>query len=48
MPREDRPVRQHQRQLNRRERMALILERDGYECIWCRTTIEVGLNRATT
>lgn len=26
----------------------MILERDGYECVWCRTTIEVGMNRATT
>lgn len=36
------------RQLDRRGRMAQILERDGYECIWCRRPIEVGLNRATT
>jgi len=28
--------------------MTAILDRDGYECIWCRRTIEVGLNRATT
>ena len=48
VPREPRPLRHHERQLNRRQRMALILERDGYECIWCRTPIEVGLNRATT
>ena len=32
----------------RRDRMDLILERDGYECVWCRRPIDVGLNRATT
>ena len=36
------------RQLNRRERMALILERDGAECVWCRRALEVGLVGATT
>lgn len=36
------------RQLNRRERMVLILQRDGFECVWCRATIEIGMNRATT
>lgn len=34
--------------MDRRERMEAILERDGYECVWCRQAIEVGLNRATT
>ena len=36
------------RQLNRRERMALILDRDGAECVWCRRELEVGLVDATT
>ncbi|MDJ0767620.1 MAG: HNH endonuclease [Ilumatobacter sp.] len=36
------------RQLNRRERMAIILERDGAECVWCRRPLEVGLVAATT
>lgn len=36
------------RQLNRRERMTLILERDGAECVWCRRPLEVGLVAATT
>ena len=36
------------RQFDRRGRMAQILERDGYECIWCRRPIDVGMNRATT
>ncbi|MFM7095125.1 MAG: HNH endonuclease [Actinomycetota bacterium] len=36
------------RQLDRRGRMVQILERDGYDCVWCRRPIEVGLNRATT
>jgi len=36
------------RQLNRRERMAIILERDGAECVWCRRQLEVGLVTATT
>lgn len=36
------------RQLNRRDRMEFILQRDGFECVWCRSTIEVGMNRATT
>lgn len=34
--------------LNRRARMAIILERDGAECIWCRRAIDVGLVEATT
>lgn len=36
------------RQLNRRERMSIILERDGAECVWCRRPLEVGLVQATT
>ena len=35
-------------QSNRRTRMALILERDGAECVWCRRPLEVGLVAATT
>ena len=36
------------RQQNRAERLATVLERDGYECVWCRGDVEFGLNRATT
>ncbi|MDA2957462.1 MAG: HNH endonuclease [Actinomycetota bacterium] len=36
------------RELNRRQRMALILERDGAECVWCRRSIDVHLVEATT
>jgi HNH endonuclease len=36
------------RDLDRRQRMALILERDGWECVWCRRPLEVGLVAATT
>jgi HNH endonuclease len=36
------------RELNRRERMAIVLERDGAECVWCRRPLEVGLVGATT
>ncbi len=36
------------RPLNRRERLAVILERDGGDCVWCRRPLEVGLVRATT
>lgn len=36
------------RQLNRRDRMAIILDRDGAECVWCRRPLEVGLVAATT
>ena len=28
--------------------MAIILERDGSECVWCRCPLEVGLVSATT
>ena len=34
--------------LNRRARMAVILERDGAECVWCRRSIDVHLVEATT
>lgn len=34
--------------LARRERMRLVLERDGVECVWCRRPIDVGLVEATT
>jgi 5-methylcytosine-specific restriction endonuclease McrA len=36
------------RELNRRERLAIVLARDGAECVWCRRPLEVGLVRATT
>jgi hypothetical protein len=36
------------RDLDRRRRMALILERDGQECVWCRRPLDVGLVAATT
>jgi hypothetical protein len=36
------------RQLNRRERMALILERDGPYCVWCSTPLGDALNPPTT
>jgi hypothetical protein len=36
------------RQLDRRERMAAILERDGADCVWCRRPVDVGLVAATT
>lgn len=36
------------RALNRRERMDLVLRRDGAECVWCRRPLEVGLVAATT
>jgi 5-methylcytosine-specific restriction endonuclease McrA len=35
-------------ELDRRERMARILERDGRECVWCRRPLDVGLVLATT
>jgi hypothetical protein len=35
-------------QLPRRARLALILERDGPHCVWCRRPIDVGLVEATT
>jgi hypothetical protein len=35
-------------QLDRAARMALILERDGAECVWCRRPVDVGLVAATT
>ena len=36
------------RELNRRERMIVILARDGSTCVWCRRELEVGLVEATT
>jgi hypothetical protein len=36
------------RALDRRQRMALILERDGPACVWCARPLEVGLVTATT
>ena len=36
------------RQLDRRDRMAAILERDGAECVWCRRPVDVGRVAATT
>ena len=33
-------------QPNRRERMELILERDGYDCVWCR--VPLNIDTATT
>jgi hypothetical protein len=33
---------------DRRARLALILERDGAACVWCRRPLGVGLVRATT
>ena len=34
------------RELNRRERMELILDRDGMDCVWCRSPLDV--DTATT
>lgn len=36
------------RQLDRRQRLALVLERDGDGCVWCGRRLEVGLVAATT
>jgi len=35
-------------QLNRRQRLAIVLERDGAACVWCGRPLEVGLVVATT
>jgi len=35
-------------QLGRRDRLALVLARDGATCVWCGRDIDVGLVRATT
>jgi 5-methylcytosine-specific restriction endonuclease McrA len=35
-------------QLNRRQRMAIVLARDGAACVWCGRPLEVGLVAATT
>lgn len=37
-----------QRQLNRRQRMALILERDGPYCVWCGAPLDEVRNQPTT
>src|SRR3954451_2503944 len=34
--------------LNRAERLRVILERDGPECVWCGRQLETGLVQATT
>lgn len=34
--------------LPRRERLRLVLERDGAACVWCRRPVDTGLVRATT
>ena len=36
------------RQLNRRERMERILERDGHYCVWCSAPLNSTLNTPTT
>ncbi|MEM7274984.1 MAG: HNH endonuclease [Actinomycetota bacterium] len=36
------------RRLNRADRLALILDRDGRRCVWCRREIDTRLVRATT
>lgn len=43
-----RPSQRNGRQLNRRERMDLIIERDGPYCVWCSAPLNTGLNPATT
>ncbi len=35
-------------QLSRRERLALVLERDGPHCVWCGRLVGTGLVEATT
>ena len=35
-------------QLNRRQRLAIVLARDGGACVWCGRLLEVGLVVATT
>lgn len=37
-----------ERNLSRQERLRLILERDGADCVWCRRPIDTDLVRATT
>jgi hypothetical protein len=37
-----------ERELNRAERLALVLERDGAFCVWCGRPIDTDLVRATT
>jgi hypothetical protein len=36
------------RLLARRDRLELILERDGRRCVWCRRAVDTDLVRATT
>ena len=36
------------RSLDRRQRLAQILQRDGDACVWCGRRLEVGLVQATT
>ncbi|MCC6438500.1 MAG: HNH endonuclease [Acidimicrobiales bacterium] len=36
------------RPLNRRERLVVILDRDGSRCVWCGRSLESGLVHATT
>jgi len=36
------------RELSRKERMAIIIDRDGNECVWCRRPIGVDLVEVTT
>lgn len=35
-------------QLNRRERLQIIVERDGPWCVWCSAPLDSSLNRPTT
>jgi 5-methylcytosine-specific restriction endonuclease McrA len=35
-------------QLNRRQRLAIVIERDGAACVWCGRPLDVGLVAATT
>lgn len=37
-----------QRQLNRRERMTVILDRDGPYCVWCSAPLDHSRNQPTT
>jgi hypothetical protein len=41
-------VESRSRQMNRRERMAVILDRDGPYCIWCSAPLEAQRNSPTT
>jgi hypothetical protein len=35
-------------QLNRRQQLAIVIERDGAACVWCGRPLDVGLVAATT